>query len=278
MSKRDERSGTGAAAVRVGAGVLLMAALASPGAAQIGPVEALAGRVSDLSFYYGTGGLTKQSTLEPNAFGVTSFGLELLFEVARVPTAEARQRREAAEEETRRVLERVEVRMANGRADTIYHYAVTEAPSEPYSPDEIAWIMEVGIGYGQTQGLSLRDPSLELNTTIRNLPALTLYLFHQPTGGYLGMRTGFMRTDALQVVDAWGYVYRGRAEAFQLGGLVGYAVPIHPAYLFLEAGYALRSFPSVEWTDTPGPLPRAVPRSLDASGWSLTAGIQFPVR
>ncbi len=40
--------------------------------------------------------------------------------------------------------------------------------------------------------------------------ALSLYLTHEPTGGYLGLRTGFKRTDALQVVDAERQVYRGR--------------------------------------------------------------------
>jgi hypothetical protein len=262
--------------------VVAMAAAAMPAgvAAQLGPIEALAGRVSDLSFYYGTGGLTQSSTLEPNPWGVRSFGLELLFEVAQIPSAEARRRRAAATEQTapERVLERLEVRVTEGGADTVYHYAVRPVPPPPYGPDDMTWTMEVGIGYGQTEGLSLRDPDLELNTTIRNLPALTLYLTHEPTGAYLGARTGFMRTEALQVVDGGGQVWRGRGEAFMLGGLLGYAFPVPPAHLFVEGSYTMRGFPSVEWTVTPGPLPAALPRRLDASGWGLAAGIQFPVR
>jgi hypothetical protein len=249
----------------------------APATAQFGPIEALATRVSDLSFYYGVGGLTGGTgVLEPNAGGVTSFGVELLFEVARIPSAAARARRAAAPTVERRVLQRVEVRQEAGRADTVYHYDVVRSPPG-YGEGDILWTLEVGIGYGQTEGFRLRDPSLEMNAMVRNLPAVTLYLSYEPVGTYLGLRTGLMRTEALQVVDAEGTVYRGRGEAFQMGALAGYAFPLRPTWLFVEGGYTLRTFPSVEWSAT-GPLPAGIPRRLDASGWTVAAGIQFPVR
>jgi hypothetical protein len=251
---------------------------ATHAAGQFGPVEALASRVSDLTFYFGTGGFTASSELQANHFGVRSFGVEMLFEVAEVPSAEARRRRAATPTTTRDILRRMEVRHVDGRADTIYHYDVEPVAPPPYAPQDIVWTMEVGIGYGQLEGLSLRDPDLDLNATVRHLPAVTLYLTHEPTGGYLGIRSGFMRTDALQVVDGGGSIYRGRGEAFMMGALVGYALPLPPAFLFLEGGYSLRAFPSVEWTTAPGPLPPGVPRRLDLSGWMAALGIQFPVR
>jgi hypothetical protein len=258
---------------------LLATGLAPVGAAaQFGPVEALASRVSDLSFYFATGGLTGGSGLESNPFGARSFGVELLFEVASIPSAAARQRRAAAPGGTRHALRQVEVRHTEGRVDTVYHYDVEPIQPPAYGPDDIVWTMEVGIGYGQMEGLRLRDPALELNATVRNLPAVTLYLSYEPVGTYLGLRTGFMRTDALQVVDPNGNAYRGRAEAFMMGALAGYAFPLRPAYLFIEGGYTLRSFPSVEWTAAPGPLPPGIPLRLDVSGWALALGIQFPVR
>lgn len=260
-------------------GVLLATGLTpTAAAAQFGPVEALANRVSDLSFYFGTGGLVGGSGLDPNPFGVRSFGVELLFEAAAIPSAEARRRREAAPGGSRQVLRRVEIRQSEARADTVYHYDVEPIRPPAYGPDDIVWTMEVGLGYGQTEGLSLRDPTLELNATVRSLPAVTLYLSYEPLGTYLGLRTGFMRTDALQVVDRGGNVYRGRAEAFMMGALAGYALPMDPVFLFVEGGYTLRSFPSVEWTTAPGPLPTGIPLTLDVSGWSVAVGIQFPVR
>jgi hypothetical protein len=277
------RSQTPAPSIRSRTAAPLAAAalvVCSPAAVvgQFGPIEALATRMSDLSFYFATGGLTTSATLEPNHFGVRSFGVELLFEVAQIPSAEARRRREAAVPTTARVLERIEVRHTHGSADTTYHYVVRQVPPAPFGPDDIVWTMEVGIGYGQIEGLRLRDPGLELNATVRNLPALTLYVSHEPSGAYLGLRTGFMRTDALQLIDAQGGVFRGRAEAFAMGALLGYAFALPPAFLFLEAGHTLRAFPSVEWLATPGPLPPSAPRRLDVSGWMLAAGIQFPVR
>jgi hypothetical protein len=259
--------------------IALLAALLAPGgaAAQFGPIEALASRVSDLSFYYGTGGITSGSAaLAPNPWGVTSFGVEMLFEVARVPSGAARARLAEAGPVERRVLERIEVRQGPDRADTIYHYDVVRVQPS-YADDEILWTMEVGIGYGQTEGLRLRDPELEMTAMLRNLPAVTVYVSYEPLGTYVGLRTGLMRTESLQVIDAAGTVYRGRGEAFQMGVLAGYALAVRPTYLFLETGYLLRTFPSVEWT-APGPLPPGIPRRLDASGWTLVAGIQFPVR
>lgn len=267
------------APLRLAAVAAVVGVAGSPAAmsAQFGPVEALASRVSDLSFYFGTGGISAGSALETNALGLRTFGVELLFEVAQVPTAEARRRGAAWADSTRAVLERMEVRRSGDRSDTIYHYSV-ERVAAPRGPDDIVWTMEVGIGYGQVEGLRLRDPELELNATLRYLPAVTLYLTYEPLGTYLGMRSGFMRTDALQVVDPGGEVYRGRAEAFMMGAVAGYAFPLPPTFLFVEGGYTLRTFPSVEWTTTPGPLPPGMPRRLDASGWAVTAGIQFPVR
>ena len=256
--------------------LLLLLGAPSPAAAQLGAVEALANRVSDLGFYYGRGG-TVSADLEDDAFGITSFGVELLFEVARVPSASARSRRAAAGPTVRRELREVEVRRgSDGVVDTVYHYEVVRS-SPSYAEEDILWTMEVGIGYGQSQGIELRDPSLDLNTTIRTLPSITLYLSYEPLGTYLGVRTGFLRTHAMQVAGAGGSLYDGDAEAFMMGGLLGYAVGLGPAYLFAEAGYTARTFPSVEWAAPEG-LPAGVPRELDVSGWGVTAGIQFPVR
>ena len=248
-----------------------------PGAAQFGAVEALARNVSDLSFYYSRGGAGGGTTLATDFGGLTAFGVELLFEVATIPSAAARERHAARSPATREILRGMEIhRSSDGTVDTVYHYDVVRSSSS-YGPDDIMWTLEVGIGYGQVQGLELRDPTLELNAMIRTLPSVSLYMSYEPLGTYLGLRTGFLRTYALQVSDAGGTVFPGSAEAFMMGGLVGYAFAINPTYLFVEAGYTARTFPSVEWK-AQGPIPAGVPRELDVSGWGLAMGIQFPVR
>ena len=247
---------------------------ASPAVAQFGPVEALARRVSDLSFYYSRGA-PAGGPLTDDPLGLTAFGVELLFEVAEIPSSAARARRAGAPPRQQRVLRTVEVREHADGTDTIYHYDVVRSPPA-YGPDDILWTLEVGIGYGQVQGLELRDATLDLNAMIRTLPSVTLYMSYEPLGTYLGLRTGFLRTYALQIIDGGGTVYPGTAEAFMMGGLLGYAFSIDPTYLFIEGGYTARTFPSVEWR-TPDPLPPGAPRQLDVSGWSVSVGIQFPV-
>lgn len=258
------------------AGLLLPLCAPAPAAAQFGPIEALARQVSDLSFYYSRGAAVRGSGLDSEPFGLTSFGVELLFEVAEIPSREARQRRADVEPVTRRVLREVAVRRSPEGTDTIYHYDIVRS-TPGYGPDDITWTMEVGIGYGQVQGLDLRDPTLDLNAMIRTLPSVTLYLSYEPWGTYLGLRTGFLRTHALQIIDEAGTIYPGSAEAFMMGALLGYAFAIDPAYLFIEWGYTARTFPSVEWSAVDA-LPAGVPRDLDVSGWGASVGIQFPIR
>ena len=244
---------------RLPLGFVLLTLLLAPAAApaQFGPVEALARRVSDLSFYYGRGGAATGSALDDDPLGLTSFGVELLFEVARIPSAEARARRAGTDPGTRRVLREVEIRHgSDGRTDTIFHYDVVQS-APGYGPDDIVWTMEVGLGYGQLQGLELGDPALDLNAMIRTLPSVTLYVTYEPLGTYLGLRTGFLRTYALQVIDDAGAIYAGSAEAFMMGGLVGYAFAVDPGFLFIEGGYTARTFPSVEWSAPTGlPAPQ----------------------
>lgn len=272
------RPGGGRRFCEVAVALAVAAAIApAPADAQFGPIDALASRVSDLSFFFSTGGIAGGSPeLESEAFGLKSFGVELLFEVAEVPTAAARRRLAEAGDSTRAVLRSMEVVRSESGVDTVYHYDIQRVrPS--LGDDDILWTLEVGIGYGQVEGLQLSDPGLDLNTSLRLLPSLTLYLTYEPVGTYVGLRTGFMRTDALQVTDAEGARFGGEAEAFMFGAVGGYAFALDPTFLFIEGGYTLQNFPSVEWSGE-GPLPAGVPRDLDASAWLLTAGIQFPIR
>jgi hypothetical protein len=249
----------------------------APATAQFGAIEALARRVSDLSFYFSTGGLAAAGRhLDADAFGMTSFGVEMLLEVARVPSHQGRERVAATGSSTRYVLQRIEVHRSEGRVDTVYHYDVRTV-SPGFRDSEILWTLELGIGYGQTEGLRLSDPGLDLTTTLRSLPAVSLYLSYEPIGTYLGVRTGLLRAQSLQVVDDSGGQYSGKAETFVMGALAGYAFAFNPTYLFVEGGYMVRNFPSVEWSGS-GELLATLPRRLNASGWFLSAGIQFPIQ
>lgn len=258
---------------------LFLLFLPTPARAQLRAIEAFARQVTDLSFYFSTGDLLGGSDeLSTGDFGLAAYGVELLFTVAEirrpVPGAEAPP---PPDDSVRWVVREMEVTRSGGQVDTVYRYDAVPVQRAGV-PRETIWLMELGIGYGQLVGFrSEFDDRLDLRGAVRDLPAVSLYASYEPWGIYLGLRTGFMKTVDLQVVETDGEAFRGGAEAFLFGAVVGYALPAMGMNLFLEGGYSLRYFPSVNWTGS-AELPDGVPRDLGVSGWLLSTGLQFPLK
>lgn len=271
-------SHTGTAALLV---ALVALALPSPAWAQLGAIEAFARNVTDMSFFVNGGDLLGGSDeLTSGDFGLTSFGVELLFSVGEVTRPVRGARVSDSDPATERdsvrlVWKSMEVTRSDGVVDTVYHYEV-EAVPPPEPVEETIWFLEVGIGYGQIQGFEMKDPSLDIRGAVRDLPAVSLYASYEPTGTYAGLRTGFMKTQGLQLIHSGGEVLQGDADAFFVGALVGQAKDLGAFILFAESGYAARYFPSVEWDSDP--LPAGTPRDLGISGWYLGTGVQFAFR
>ena len=269
---------------RLPAALLLAATLAlalpAPAEAQLGAIEAFARRVSDLSFYFTVGGVSgADSAVEQEPGGVRAFGVELLFEVAEITRPVKGASAPPRADSVRRVWTGMEVVHSEEGVDTVYTYEIERVPP-PAPPTEPVWVMEMGLGYGQLQGYELEDATLEMNVSLRELPSVSLYASYEPWGNYFGLRTGFMRAQALQVTNEEDASFSGDADAFLFGGLVGYAWALEDLWLFLETGYTLRIFPSVQWrAQSPGtPLDPRLPRELDVSGWFVSTGLQFPFR
>lgn len=251
--------------------VLLLSGGARPLPAQLGAVEALFERVTDVSFYASSGGLLPGSEgVDTGGYGLASYGLELLFSIGSVsrplPGAEPPAGDTVAQEWVRRTLTR-----RGAYTDTTDVFEVHKVPLE--EPSETVWLFELGLGYGQLVGFQAAAEEVELRGTVRDLPSVSFYASYEPLGGYFGLRTGFMTLNGLQFYDAEGAVTSGEAESFLASALVGYAVEVLGFNLFAEGGYSLRYFPSVAWSaDT---LPPEMPRALNLSGWSVSGGIQF---
>jgi hypothetical protein len=253
---------TGAAA----AALLLIVPL--PLQAQIGIYDSLARRFSDVSFFGNVGGL------HPRSEGVTSdrltsFGIEVLLEIGSVtrPVGPPPVRTDTV------ALNWTEMRVVTNAdgVDTINTYEVRRVSAA--MPTQVIWTFELGVGYGQTTGFGTDVPGLDLRGAVRDLPTVSLYASYVQTGTYLGLRSGFMRLQSLQLYDDDGGSYSGEAESFMAGAALGQAVDLFGISLFVEAGYAFRPFPSIRWTG--GPLPHGAPRSLDLDSWTLGAGLQF---
>ena len=254
----------------VGVAVVVLAAmLPSPASAQYGFLGSLGSRFSDLSFF-GEIGWLKSSDEGISGEKVRSFGMEVLFTVGTVtretgpaPTPEDSVRLVWRESRVERTAEGV---------DTVDIYDVERI--ETSAPIETVWTFELGLGYGQLTGFDTSAEGLELKGAVRNLPAVSLYASYEGSGTYFGVRSGLMEFTGLQIVDGEGGSWAGDGRSFLTGLLVGQAWSVAELNFFIEGGYTIRDFPSVEWSGTPPP---ETPRSIDVSGWSLGTGIQFGI-
>lgn len=251
-------------------GLVLCLAGAHPAAAQLGAIESLAGRVSDLSFYATFGSVADGGALESRTFGVSSFGLEVLFEVGAI---------ERVVEPAPPVDDSVVVRWTRmvietrgRRADTTYTYEVEPAP-EPEPVTERVWTFELGLGYGEISGYRAAGDGIDLRGVIRELPSISLYASYEPLGFYGGFRSGFMRLQGLQLYVDDGAPLSGDADSFLAGVLLGQAWEVLGLNVFLEGAWTIRDFPSIAWDGVPPPEFR----SLDMTGWSVGTGVQFSV-
>jgi len=250
------------------AAALLLVALPRPAAAQFGVYDALARRFSDVSFYMHTGGLSPRPP-ELQGDRLSAYGIEVLLEIGAVtrPVGPPRPPADTV------LLSWTEMRVTTGvqGTDTVYMYQVR--PTAAVQATAPIWLFELGVGYGQLTGFSSIHQGIDLRGAVRELPTVSLYATYEPSGSYLGLRSGFIRFQGLQAWDPEGRAYSGEAESFLAGAALGQTASMLGITLFIEAGYSLRPFPSIRWTGTP--LPVGVPRGLDLHGWTLGGGIQF---
>jgi hypothetical protein len=218
------------------AAAVCFATVPTPLHAQLGLVEGLFRNVTDIGFYGGRGGFLPSST----SLETGAYGLY------------------------------------NFGVELLFQVAAPEVPEDGEEATPEPFTFELAVGYGQIAGFHSADDAIDLRASVRELPAIAFYASHAASGLYAGMRTGLLQTNSLQAYTEDGRSFSGTAQSFQLGGAVGMAVPLSGTYAFVEGGWMLRHFPSIEWRT--GELPAAVPRSLRLSGWQMLVGLQVPIR
>lgn len=146
--------------------------------------------------------------------------------------------------------------------------------------------LELGLGASFLRGYESDDPALELRTSARALPTVSLYASRDLAAnragilsGYLGGSFGLLDLWNAQAYDASGTAWDLEAQTFEMGVSVGayWTTPVALG-VFAEAGYRQREFPSVKWTAPDG---AAVPedwRSVNLSGHYLQFGVQLRVK
>jgi hypothetical protein len=139
---------------------------------------------------------------------------------------------------------------------------------------------ELGLGAGYLQGYTAVEPSLDLRTSLRALPTVSLYASNPLTGAvdaFVGGSFGLVELWNAQAYDPDGNAWDVEAHTFEVGASAGVYLGLEglPG-VYGEAGWRVRRFPSVEWTSHgEEPLPVEWPRSLDFSGWFVSMGVQL---
>jgi hypothetical protein len=143
--------------------------------------------------------------------------------------------------------------------------------------------LELGLGTGYLRGFRAREESLDLRGSLRSFPVVSAYATLPEVKGlariqpYAGLSVGVSSLWNARGYDARGTVFGVEGETLDFGATGGvYVTPL--GGLFVEGAYRVRRFESVTW-DLPAAaeerLPAGWPRSLDASGWTMSLGWQF---
>lgn len=140
--------------------------------------------------------------------------------------------------------------------------------------------LELGLGASYLRGYGSSDTLLDLRTSVRALPTISLYASRDigQFSGYLGASFGLVDLWNAQAYDRAGRAWNVDAQTFELGGSAGaYWTSPSAIGIFVEGGYRKRSFPSAKWTLPEGATLPEDWRSLDLSGYYAQAGIQLRV-
>ncbi|MFL5404000.1 MAG: hypothetical protein ACJ8BF_14435 [Gemmatimonadales bacterium] len=274
--------------------VLMTATASRSGMAQLPILESLFKNVSDANLF-GTVAwfANRPPTLagrldngDPKSGPMLGLGFEVSFDVAEFSPRKTR----AGTKSEPATRDTVEVREHHADGSVLIYKPVK--PKEDAEKADHRWLAELAIGYTELRGFESAVPGLDIRATVRELPAVSLYLNHLPQGPdsnktfswYLGFRTGLADLHGFRgyigvpndgVADS---IYAGAGTTFQFGVLAGAVLDFGPLTFFLEPSITRRRFSSIEWTGISGTVADVLPRALDMTTWGFAAGAQISIK
>ena len=141
---------------------------------------------------------------------------------------------------------------------------------------------ELSLGTNYVRGFEAVEPTLDLHASLRTLPQVAVYAAFvgisdeaviQP---YAGVSFGFSELWNARGYDAAGNTYDLSADTYELGAIGGLYVNKGLKGLYVEAGYRIRNFESLNWNAET--IPPGWPRSIDTSSFIVNVGWQFRIR
>lgn len=258
--------------------------------------EALAGLVgnsTDFNFYWTQVAVPHGSLRPEHGSYASGFGFELSFELpggisrrlklpavrdpsvtgndcrSKVARRELRQD-QSCEDTTFKLIRRTR----DGRQQTYEE----EARIQQFNWREPVVTFELAVGFSQSGALVARDPGIDLRTSIREAPSVSLYgnlpSFHDRVSAYFGARSGLVSLQGGRAyVDDVPIPFSG--STFQVGPVFGVVAEVFGLNFFAEGAYMLRNIESIEW-DTELPVPAV--HSAKLSGAAFELGVQFNFR
>jgi hypothetical protein len=154
---------------------------------------------------------------------------------------------------------------------------------QPPEPEERMIDFDLGVGYGQMDGLAGAGP-YELHGSVRELPSISAYTtlrLMDRVGIYAGVRTGIITLQDAQVYlagdEATTSLFTLSSTSFEFGAPLGIDLTVAgDLHVTAEAAYMRRIFNSLSY-DPPSGFPSNFPRALDLSGMSWSVGVQVPI-
>ena len=154
---------------------------------------------------------------------------------------------------------------------------------QPPEPEERLIDFDLGVGYGQMDGLASAGP-YELHGSVRELPSVSAYATVRVSdriGIYAGVRTGVITLQDAQVYvaddESTTSLFTLSSTSFEFGAPLGLDLQLAgDLHVTAEAAYMRRIFNSLSY-DPPSGFPSNFPRALDLSGMSWSVGIQVPI-
>ena len=150
-------------------------------------------------------------------------------------------------------------------------------------PEERLIDFDLGVGYGQMDGLASEGP-YELHGSVRELPSISAYATVRLTdriGIYAGVRTGVITLQDAQVYvsddESTTSLFTLSSTSFEFGAPLGIDLRLAgDLHVTAEGAYMRRIFNSLSY-DPPSGFPSNFPRSLDLTGMSWSVGVQVPI-
>ena len=272
---------------RIVSGVVLLLLAGRPVAAQIGVLDKVFSNVTDMNAHLLFGKLGGGNTVlqgQPSGPDLRGVGFEISLSVAQIILRKPVGACAARKAPPKYTLEEVTTTTPgegpdSPRAQRTYSVGEGELKPTKECPDPPAINVELALGYSQLSGF--RGRSLELRTSIEELPSLTTYFTlatRLPISPYLGLRTGLTQLKGMRFIGVDSLPPSpGAGSTYHLGLAPGVVVGGDEWGIFAEFAWTYRRIPHIDWSAAKSRIPAELLGDVKLDTWAFAVGLQVGI-